>query len=129
MIAENTLGKAEGALFRSLLAGFLDATGLDDMRPFAASVPNLFYGLKRRSLWRISRSVHTALAGFRSSVGRVSKSLLAGEAEAAEKNASTVSGVKKGRKRRAGPAIKNKGNKITLLEFLYTILSFQLINR
>ena len=45
--------------------GLIDATGLDSLRPFAAILPHMFYGLKVPPLlYRVSHRIETAFVSF-----------------------------------------------------------------
>ena len=47
------------------MKGLIDATGLDSLRPFAAILPHMFYGLKVPPLlYRVSHRIETAFVSF-----------------------------------------------------------------
>ena len=89
------------------MKGLIDATGLDSLRPFAAVLPHMFYGLKVPPLlYRVSHTIETAFVSFPRAVMGVLGGI--GHEMGAHEHHLEAE-IKKGRQKRAGPQNKGPG--------------------
>eukprot|EP00118_Oscarella_pearsei_P025033 m.307353 g.307353 ORF g.307353 m.307353 type:complete len:695 (+) comp42183_c0_seq1:54-2138(+) len=113
VIANNTLGSTKKSFFKSLMELLFEKTSIDDMRPFAASLPNMLYGLKRRMLWRVVNTAQSVFASLPTSLYRLVSQSDETDAppSAVKPEDHQIEGLKKGKRNRAGPRITRADDK------------------
>eukprot|EP00118_Oscarella_pearsei_P012784 m.96615 g.96615 ORF g.96615 m.96615 type:complete len:547 (+) comp36914_c0_seq9:90-1730(+) len=106
VIAHNTLHRNKKNLIRTLLSKLIEATGCETLRPFAALLPNMFYGLNLPPmLYQIVHTIETAFTAFPLAVAGVLR-----------ESHHNVGMAKEGMKKRAGPQLTRNSKRPTVRE-------------